>query len=227
MKVYQLDPRHKKLLEDHSSGWWWIRSNRSQTKYNGPVIYSADFGETLKKSTLHKKNTRMLANCAFRFKRLGYIFSNVDFIKLTDKEYSVENLYEAKQIKKQLIATEKEQTKRAGILKRHNPDSKPRKQVQNPGSRPVRWIWVWSFRNKELNKEYTHIFHFVDYGAEFGFRRHKFADQFGLSYGALKSLASGGLNSYKGWERLETPQKITRAEAIAWKIELLKKGSKY
>jgi hypothetical protein len=170
----------------------------------------------------------------FEFKLIGYVFGNVDFISLMLSKKNNPDLYmRAYELRNELIAVERKKNKQDGIKnamkKKFGIDdyTGSKRIIKNPGSIGERNVWVWSFKNESLGKEYTHIFSFSDDGVQIGKGRHEFAEHFDLSYSRLAELGAGRISAHKGWTLIGKPRKITHREAIRWKIKLVSKGSKY
>lgn len=244
LRVYQLDPRHAHLLEDHWSGYLWIQPLKQAVKYKGRVVFVDDLAKVLAVSTKRQANKRRLYPWLITFKKVGYVFRNVNFIKLHQcAEPSVEDLDATIKAKAEEVARQKSDARLTSLRKRMGPDYKPKPKyvVKDPGSRRDQKLWVWAFENRKLNLRFTHIYSFVEYeysekasdypdgtmrvklvfvGLRIGKSRHEFADYYGLKYKSLQRLASGKTDKYKGWTRVGDPQRVSRQEARDMKSEM-------
>ncbi len=250
LKIYQLDPRHEHLLKDHWSGYVWIQPIKRTEKYKGRIVFVDDLGKVLEQSTKRHADKRRLYPWLMSFKRVGYIFSNTNIVKLYPcAEPSVENAATASKIKADEIAKQKCDARLKALQKRFGSDYtiKPKRIIKDPGSRINQKLWLWAFENKELNLRFEHIYSFVEYGyvekdvesrdgsvkvktifagMRVGKSRRAFSEYYGLSYKSLQQLASGKIDKYKGWTRLRDPRKISKSEAEQMKWQLEKQKEK-
>lgn len=244
LRVYQLDPRHSHLLQDHWSGYIWIQPLKRSMKYKGRIMFVDDLAKVLDTSTKRQVNKRRLYPWFSNFKKIGYVFRNVDFIKLHQcNEPSVENMKHAIDLKADEVARQKSKSRLDNLRKRFGPDyeQKPKRVIKNPGSRLDQKLWLWAFENKELNLRFEHIYSFVEYGyiekvvegsdgsisikqvfasVRVGKSRRAFTEYYGLQYGSLRKLASGLIHQHRGWTRIGDPRKISRQEAQLMKVQL-------
>ena len=230
MKVYQLDPRHASLLQDHSSGYWWVRPVKRAGKYKGRVIFTTDIGESIRKAVLRKVSARRLYPWLMNFKTMGYVYGSYNFIRLlVCEDSSSENLDRAMGVRSEMISIERAQNRAEAIRKtikaKFNREylGTPQRKSLLPHIPKEQTMWVWAFKNRALNKEYNHIYSFKDYGSQIGKSRREFADYFGLKYNRLQELAAGRIKEYEGWTLIGEPEKITKREAIVRKLKQLDK----
>ncbi len=228
-RIYKLDPRHKNLLKDKTSGYWWLRPRTRRDKYKGRIIFVSNMSEALAKAVEKTATARRVHKQLIRFERHGYIFSGLDIIQLLScKSATLANSAKAHTAKTEMVFAMKQEAKKQAAIKssktKFGPDYVPPTTVrQNLGSKGPMSVWLWNFENPSLGKSFKHIFSFKDEGAEVGKSRRLFADTFGLRYVALQQLASGVIDSHRGWRRSEPPRKVSYREAIRMKIEELRK----
>lgn len=221
-KIHQLDPKHKALLSDHSSGYWQIQSLHPSKKYKRKVVFTNDFGDMLKNSTNKRKIFRQQKNFG-DFATHGYIFSNVEFIKLLEcSDPSVERLNEAIDLLNKIFADKKQAAWDAGYLKRFG---KPFGGKYVPKHPRGPWsTWEWSFQHPVYGK-YEHVIHFDIGGERIGKPRALFCQHFNLSPGQMYNLAGGKIDEHRGWTRIRKPRRLTKPEAVALKVKLLKRDA--
>lgn len=167
-RLYELDPRHKPLLEDHWSGYMWLQSTHPHLRYRPierrgkSVMFTKDLGESIKQGAVKKAWDRRMAGGVCRdFKKIGYVYSHVNFVKvLPCRESSDQLRVEAVEVIKGMIVKMKEEVKLARYQKRFGSDYqiKPRYVVKDPGSRAAQTIWVWAFENKGLGLSFPFIY---------------------------------------------------------------------
>ena len=226
-KIYQLDPRHKNLLNDHSSGYWWLRPTNNHDKYKGSILFIEDFGSNLAKGLQKKITVRRLHSQLIKYNTHGYIFSGLDFIKLLPcKSGSLERLAKAQEIKRLVVQDMKLTSHRAAtqkaMINRHGPEyAQPKRVPWNRAEAKERQVWIWSFKNDELQKSFEHIFHFIDEGQVIGKPRALFCSVYNLRYSTMQLVASGKIKAHRGWTLIEEPKRVTHRQAIAMKIKLL------
>lgn len=280
-KVYELDPRHENLLEDHWSGYVWVRSTNKKYKYTPlknkqSVLFTKDLGESIRLGAVKKAQSRRMAGgVGSDFKRLGYVYSSVNFIKLFSCEAATD-LQRAKAVEMILVTISKE--KAAARLARYQRDISPDYQIKpkrvgkDPGSRVNQTIWVWAFENKSSGLSFPFIYSYVKrweeeterknlrtdmyvyneqvrrsmlkskkararpikvpekalyfkkYSRPVGLSRREFAGTYKLTYLLLARLASGGINTHKGWTRISEPRRVSKEEARSVVDELDEKG---
>ena len=166
-KHLELDPRHESLLDDHSSGFWWVK-NAHWYKYKGKVIFSSDFGLDLLRGYNKQVVYRRKRGRSMSIKTHGRVYGSVDFIKLLDcSEPTAENHKTTVGIKNRMVEDARkvgrEQRRAKFLLTKYGPDYKgPARVIKQPGSRGPSWVWVWAFENKELGLRFENIFSYTE-----------------------------------------------------------------